>query len=238
MGPPVLVLAYRRTGVVALNVVSAALDVDPRTRGTDVRFAHDVSTLSDAIHRARSEGRAVVCAWSFYSTDFEQAASDMAAVQGQAPGALHVAGGVHATAEPRATLAAGFDLCALGEGETTIIELFAALREGRDPRALRGIASLDDDGGFVSHGPGERRPLDDFPAFNLRYKKCNALEITRGCVYACSFCQTPYVFKARFRHRSVENVRRHIREMRLEGIPYVRFLSPTSLSYEIGRAHV
>ena len=32
-----------------------------------------------------------------------------------------------------------------------------------------------------------------------------ALEITRGCVYACSFCQTPFMFKARFRHRSVGN---------------------------------
>lgn len=232
LSTPVLVLAYRRSGMVALNVVSAALDVDPRTQGTDVHFARDAAAMVSAIRQARADGRLPVCAWSFYSTDYEQAAVDLEHVRREAPGALHVAGGVHATAEPRASLAAGFDLVALGEGETTIIELFAALREGRDPRSLRGLAYLDEAGGFVSHGPAERRPLDDFPAFNLRHGKCNALEITRGCVYACSFCQTPYVFKARFRHRSVDNVREHVRAMRAFGeTGYVRFVTPTCLSY-------
>jgi len=229
---PDLVLAYRRTGVVALNVISAALDTDARTQGAQVHFARDAGAMVKAILDAQAAGRTAVCAWSFYSTDFDDCAADLQRVRREAPGAIHVAGGVHATAEPRATLAAGFDLCALGEGETTIIELFAALREGRDPRALRGTASLDEAGGFVSHGPGERRPLDDFPAFNLRYQKCNALEITRGCVYACSFCQTPYVFKAHFRHRSVGNVREHVRAMRaMGGSGYVRFVTPTCLSY-------
>jgi B12-binding domain/radical SAM domain protein len=50
-------------------------------------------------------------------------------------------------------------------------------------------------------------------------------------VYACSFCQTPYMFKARFRHRSVEDVRLHIDRMRAHGSRFVRFLTPTSLSY-------
>ncbi len=229
---PALVLSYRRTGVVALNVISAALDVDSRTAGTEVHFTRDPAAMVDAIRRVQGAGARAVCGWSFYSTDFDEAARDLELVKRAAPGALHVAGGVHATAEPRATLGAGFELVALGEGEATIIELFAALSEGRDPRNLRGIAHFDDDGGFVSHGPGERRPLDEFPAFNLRYGKCNALEITRGCVYACAFCQTPYVFKARFRHRSVENVREHVRAMaRLGGNGYVRFVTPTSLSY-------
>ncbi len=232
MGLPVLILAYRRTGVVALNVISAALDTDPRTRGVEVHFARDAQAMVQAIGQARASGRKALSAWSFYSTDFEHAVADLTQVKREAPGVLHVAGGVHATAEPRATLAAGFDLCALGEGETTIIELFAALAEGRDPRTLRGIASIDDHGQFVSHGPGERRPLDDFPAFNLRYEKCNAIEITRGCVYACSFCQTPYVFKARFRHRSVASVREHVRVIaQLGGSGYVRFVTPTCLSY-------
>ncbi|MGZ3419080.1 MAG: TIGR04013 family B12-binding domain/radical SAM domain-containing protein, partial [Polyangiales bacterium] len=73
--------------------------------------------------------------------------------------------------------------------------------------------------------------LDDYPAFNLPDRKFNAIEITRGCIYACGFCQTPYMFKARFRHRSIENVRAHVRTMRVERLRYVRFVTPTSLSY-------
>jgi B12-binding domain/radical SAM domain protein len=42
------------------------------------------------------------------------------------------------------------------------------------------------------------------------------------------------MFKARFRHRSVDNVREHVRSMTAEAIdrpPYVRYVTPTSLSY-------
>src|SRR5262249_14760812 len=84
---------------------------------------------------------------------------------------------------------------------------------------------------FVSHGPGDRRPLDDFPAFNVRHGKWNPIEITRGCVYACSFCQTPFAFKAKFRHRSVANVVEHVRAMTADGSRYMRFVTPTCLSY-------
>jgi B12-binding domain/radical SAM domain protein len=139
---------------------------------------------------------------------------------------------VHATAEPLATLQSGFDLVAVGEGEHTLVTIVDAIANGRDPRELPGTAHLDAKSGrLVSHGPGERLPLDTYPPFNARYRKWNAIEITRGCVYACSFCQTPYMFKARFRHRSVADVRQHIDAMRECGSRFVRFLTPTSLSY-------
>src|SRR5262249_39647537 len=38
-------------------------------------------------------------------------------------------------------------------------------------------------------------------------------------------------FKARFRHRSIESVREHVEAMALEGSRFVRFLTPTALSY-------
>lgn len=224
-----LVAMHARSGMTALNVVTAALGAD-----ADVRFVRDVATMIDALSAVRAEGKRAIGAWSFYSPDFAAASRDLSAVKAATAGVpvLHVAGGVHATAEPLATLRAGFDLVALGEGEITVRELVRALGNDEDPRALRGTAHLDDGGRLVSHGPGERAdPLDAFPAFNAAHKKWNALEITRGCVYACSFCQTPFMFKARFRHRSVANVRRHVDHMTREGSKFVRFLTPTSLSY-------
>jgi len=222
-----IVAMHARSGLVGLNVVTAALDADPRTSGLDITFARSTSEMIQALR-----GGAALALWSFYSPDFEAAANDLHLVKESCPdGALHVAGGVHATAEPLATLRAGFDLVVVGEGEHTAVTLVDALREGRDPRALPGTAHLDANGRLVSHGPGERKPLDAYPPFNARYRKWNALEITRGCVYACSFCQTPYMFKARFRHRSLENVRFHVDRMRESGSRFVRFLTPTSLSY-------
>src|SRR5262249_10192396 len=137
--------------------------------------------------------------------------------------------------EPLSTLRAGFDLVALGEGEATMCEIFASGGAYRG----RGTAYLDASGALVSHGPGERRPLDDFPAFNARFGKCTAIDITRGCVYACSFCQTPYMCKARFRHRSVPNVRAQLAELVAQGGgKFVRFVTPTSLSYGSDDAQV
>jgi B12-binding domain/radical SAM domain protein len=227
---PIIVAMHARSGVVALNVVTAALDAYPRTAGLDVRFAKDPDGMIAELRAAAEAGRRAIALWSFYSPDFVAAAADLRRVKETGVEALHVAGGVHATAEPLATLRAGFDLVAIGEGETTIVALVDAVVRGDDPRRLPGTAHLDG-GRLVSHGPGERVPLDAFPAFNVRYRKWNAIEITRGCVYACSFCQTPYVFKARFRHRSIANVRAHIDRMREHGSRFVRFLTPTSLSY-------
>ncbi|HEX9573633.1 MAG TPA: TIGR04013 family B12-binding domain/radical SAM domain-containing protein [Myxococcales bacterium] len=230
MSRPVIVAHHTRSGLAALNVVTAALQTDRETSGVEVRFARDRSELARELRSADAAGGMPVAAWSFYSPDFLASQEDLAWVRARAPG-VHVAGGVHATAEPLATLRAGFDLIAVGEGESTAIALAAALIAGRDPRALPGLSFLRQ-GGLVSNGPGERRPLDDFPPFNARAGKWNALEITRGCIYACSFCQTPFMFKARFRHRSVANVRAHVARMRESGtVRYARFLTPTCLSY-------
>lgn len=230
MARPIIVAHHTRSGLAALNVVTAALQTDPETSGVEVRFARDRSALARELRGAADSGAAPVAFWSFYSPDFVASREDLAWVRARSPG-LHVAGGVHASAEPLATLRAGFDFAALGEGEATAVALVSALLAGRDLRALTGLSYLRD-GRFASNGPGERRPLDDFPAFNARARKWNAPEITRGCIYACSFCQTPFLFKARFRHRSVANVRAHVARMRESGtVRYLRFLTPTCLSY-------
>ncbi|MFO0608032.1 MAG: TIGR04013 family B12-binding domain/radical SAM domain-containing protein [Polyangiales bacterium] len=233
-GRCVFVAHHARTGAAALNVVTAALDADPRTRDTEVRFCRDALGLSAAITDVASSGARPVVGWSFYSTDFPATAADLARVRaatGDLADVVHVAGGVHATAEPLDTLRAGFDLAVVGEGEATVVELFHALATGGDPRTLPGVAHRDEGGRLVSNGPGPRRPLDDFPGFNARHYKWNPLEITRGCVYACTFCQTPFAFKARFRHRSVGNVRAHAEAMAAHGARYIRFVTPTALSY-------
>ncbi|MDX2092894.1 MAG: TIGR04013 family B12-binding domain/radical SAM domain-containing protein [Kofleriaceae bacterium] len=219
-----------RSGIAALNVVTAALDTDPRTRDVELVFARGREELCAAIASAR--GTAIV-AWSFYSVDAVRAAEELAWLRGNAGLALHVAGGVHATAETAATLVAGFDVVIAGEGEAAFVELVANVDAGRDPRGGPGTAWIE--AGSLRMGPAAaRHPLDAFPACNLRHGRWNPLEITRGCVYACSFCQTPFMFKARFRHRSVDNVREHVRAMTAEAQdrpPYVRYVTPTSLSY-------
>ena len=228
-----LVAVHARTGIVALNVLTAALRHDPRTRHITIHFARPPEAVIEATRALATGGRTVLVAWSFYSTDLDPtlaALGDVRAGTAGLAGVIHVAGGVHATAEPLATLDAGFDYVALGEGERTLVDLVLACAAGRSPREVQGIGWRE---GAVlrSNGYGAREPLDAHPAFNDVDGKYNAIEITRGCVYACSFCQTPFMFKARFRHRGVEDVRAHAAILRARGMHDVRFLTPTSLSY-------
>jgi B12-binding domain/radical SAM domain protein len=232
MQPLVFIAYYVRTGLNALNVISAALGTDLRTEQIPIRFINDRKAIVEAVLQCHLEGKFPVVVWSFYSCDADCTEEDLHWIQQQTQGvpSFHLAGGVHASAEPRDTLAMGFDLIALGEGEYTVVAIFQQLLDGRIPRNIQGTAYWEQ-GSFVSHGPGRRPELDEFPAVNLRYLKWNPVEITRGCIYACTFCQTPYLFKARFRHRSIANIKEHLMAMPKKRNCYVRYLSPTALSY-------
>lgn len=230
--PLAIVWAYRRTGKFAFHVLTGALESDPDTAALPIEFANGVAAVVEAIRTGLATHMRVLVGWSFYSPDFALLAGELRQVKAQIddPRVVHVAGGVHATAEPEATLRAGFDLAALGEGEHLIRDLARALRAGADPRTVPGVAALVD-GGVQRTRRSTRVALDDFPPFGPAHDRFGPIEITRGCIYACRFCQTPYFAGASFRHRSVANVREWARYLVGRGFRDFRFLTPTSLSY-------
>jgi B12-binding domain/radical SAM domain protein len=228
-----VVWAYRRTGKFAFHVLTGALETDARTAAVPIAFANGVDAVVEQVQQALARGDRVLVGWSFYSPDFAAMAQELAVVRARVadPTVLHVCGGVHATAEPEATLRAGWNLVAVGEGERLVRDLVDCVASGGDPRSLPGIASLGADGTLRKNGRADRIVLDDFPPFGPEHGRFGPIEITRGCIYACRFCQTPYFAGANFRHRSVANVRHWVRFLVGRGFRDFRFLTPTSLSY-------
>ncbi len=112
----------------------------------------------------------------------------------KAMGVRTIAGGQHFIGENiEQALRGGVDIVVIGEGERTIVELLAWVRDGGDLSRVRGIAYLAD--GRVVR-TDDRALLTDFdnlpiPDFSvLRYAKISVYPISgvRGCGMDCEFC--------------------------------------------------
>ena len=184
MSDLVLVVRYRKAVTYGFHALLGALETHDTPTSYEVRFAESADATIAEIKDALSTARRVLVLWSFYSPDAAALADELASIKAAAPGAVHLAGGVHATAEPVQTLDAGWDVAAIGEGETTLLRLVDA---GGSPEGVPGLAYRAADGTVVKTGRAERLPLDTFRGFSLRWNRFNAIEITRGCVFACQF---------------------------------------------------
>ncbi len=138
-----------------------------------------------------------------------------------------VAGGPHATGDPYGTLDLGFDVVVAGEGEETLPELLEAIAEGRDLSEVRGLYLP----GYAFTGRREPVNLDEFPPWPYWRGSFGPIEITRGCPFACAYCQTSFIFKAIPRHRSLDNVLFYTNKIKEMGGKDLRFITPNALSY-------
>jgi radical SAM superfamily enzyme YgiQ (UPF0313 family) len=135
-----------------------------------------------------------------------------------------IAGGEHPTALFEHVLATSpADICVLGEGEKTIIELIETLTSGGDLSRVAGIAFRDGDRIVRTTPRGRMRQLDDiaWPAWDLfpigdyiARNQMNGLHQgrampilgTRGCPFQCTFCSSPQMWTTRYATRSVSDI--------------------------------
>jgi B12-binding domain/radical SAM domain protein len=160
--------------------------------------------------------------YSFATLQAEEvyAEVDRARCEGAAD-AVYIAGGPHPSALPEEVLE-HFDFVVIGEGEETLPELIEAIEEGSDPSAVRGIAYRQQ-GQIIFT---EKRPpvdLDSYPPFS---RILSPIEISRGCPWGCTYCQTPRLFGSCMRHRSIDVIAKYARRHK-----DIRFTSPNSLAY-------
>lgn len=152
-------------------------------------------------------------------------------------------GGVHPTTEPKSTLEHEMvDIVCLGEGEETILELYAALKDGKPLHDVRSI-------GFKENGKQVYTPkhtgyfdLDSLPSlpyhlidldlykrgegpsdfFGLKGSQLLSIESTRGCSFRCTYCVNA-AKREKFRKMSTAKVLEFIEDILDMGVHSITF---------------
>ncbi|WP_428561415.1 MAG: B12-binding domain-containing radical SAM protein [Solidesulfovibrio sp. DCME] len=116
--------------------------------------------------------------------------------EAKARGVATAAGGAYPTTSPQEVLDAGCDFLIQGEGENTIPEMVAAIAAGRTS------------GTFVC-GKKPDLAASPVPCFDLiapgDYESMS-LQTSRGCPFACEFCDIVSLFGRAQRHKTPEQV--------------------------------
>lgn len=143
------------------------------------------------------------------------------AIRAQRPEIIIVAGGEHPTAVYDYVLATSpVDICVLGEGEETVVELLNTIDARGDLHAVAGLAFTHDGQTIVTGRRPRIAAVDDipWPAWDLfpvdQYiarRQMNGIHQgrampilgTRGCPFRCTFCSSPHMWTTRYQMRDV-----------------------------------
>ena len=199
-------------------------------------YPHSQQLLLDLL---RSERPALI-GFSCTTSSFLDGVRLARLAKSELPGIRCVFGGAHVSALKEAVFAyPEVDCVVVGEGEETLAELVRAAGEGLD--RVTGLIHRRADGEVVFNGyrePGLDLDSLPFPAYEklLGYPQAYQLPIfnyptapnascisSRGCPYACSYCDRS-VFRRSFRYNSAEYLYAHLRYLKEAfGVRHVNF---------------
>lgn len=226
-----MVFGYWRRIKYSVNVLVGAIESEGLDNYLDILLAGK-EELPQVLVNASRRYRKVIYGQTLLTTDLPDNLTLLReTIKVARKGVIAVAGGPHASGDPYGTLLSlGFDFAFMGDSEETLVDFIRAVLNGADPKTARGVAYIEGDG-FVLRGKGFLTELDKYPPFAPKHRLFNPIEITRGCPFACKYCQVSFVFSARQRHRDVDNVMRWANHLLSVGIRDIRFITPNSLGY-------
>lgn len=147
-----------------------------------------------------------------------------------------IMGGAHATMNGEALFKTpNIDFVAVGEGENTIVDFLKAIESGSNLKNVNGIifqnenelirtssreyeADLDSLDFPLEHAPNVLKNFDKYPKEAFGY-----IFGSRGCPYACTFCESKAMWTRKVRYRSPENIVAEMKQMQDFGIHSVNF---------------
>jgi B12-binding domain/radical SAM domain protein len=212
------VFYYTKDNRYSFNALGGALE-SSGLAAVNILLPETEQALIENVKTSLAGGHKTAIALSFFTSQAPHIKKLIKRLRGYFGGqALILAGGPHPSGAPEEVMAMGADHVIKGEGEKAIVDLACALLKngGTGEKIITTSGDLN---------------LDDYLPFSPKWHMFGSIEITRGCPFGCSYCQTSYLFGARQRHRSPENILAIAGLMNTEKLTDIRFLSPDAFSY-------
>jgi len=238
MFTPPLGLAYlagalREAGFAVQMIDAVGESLDTRHKAPNDCYYYGLSS-AETVDRIDPDCPVVGIAFGF---SFEwPACRDLAAtIRERYPEKLLIGGGEHITALPnQSLLESALDLCVLGEGEETAVEIVTAHLAGElDPEIIDGIAWRSGEGrAAVNPRRARRRDIDAIPwpawdlmpienylergyGFGVNRGRSLPVMASRGCPYQCTFCSNPSMWTTRWIARDPDLLLEEMQEYQL-----------------------
>ncbi|MCE4614694.1 MAG: TIGR04013 family B12-binding domain/radical SAM domain-containing protein [Desulfurococcales archaeon] len=141
-----------------------------------------------------------------------------------------IAGGSHPTGDPLGTLKLGFETIFHGEAEESLPEYLVSFAQKEDYLKVRGIVTRVGNSPIYTGKQG-KVDLNSNPPFPYWEGIFAPIEITRGCIWGCRYCEVPYMHGAVIRHRMPGNILHYAKIFWSSGRKDLRFITPNAFSY-------
>ena len=209
---------YTKENRSSFNALAGALE-SSGLGGIDIALPETETALIEAVRSSLKAHRTPAAALSFFTVQAPHIERIIRRLRAHFGGRVVIlAGGSHPSGAPAEVLAMGADHVVKGEGEKAITDIARALIGGRRPaqKIIKTTDTVD---------------LDEYLPFSPKWHVFGSIEISRGCPFGCSYCQTSYLFGSRPRHRSIGMLLSLARLMKSENLMGIRFISPDAFAY-------
>lgn len=177
-----------------------------------------------------------------FSCDWIYTKKVISAIKQKYPNKIIIAGGEHITADAQYSLQTSpIDICVLGEGEETIIDLLKRLESSENYKVCDGIAYLIN-GKYIETKRRDRireidkiakpnwnsYPLEIFLSRGMGFNKASGRPMpmlaSRGCPYQCTFCSNPLMWTTRWVARDpkqlVDEIETYIKIYKIDHVEF------------------
>lgn len=225
-----LVIYYNYSNRYSFNALLGALESDPYFDNLKIFFFKKSEDLLENLSMITKDYKKVIVALSFFTSQFWDIKELSLKIKKEFKSVFLIAGGPHPTGDPYGSLKIGIDLVVAGEGEITFKELLKSIHKNEDIYNLNGIAFLHNNKYYYK--PQQKKvDINLFTPFSLKYTKVGAIELSRGCIYKCYYCQTPRIFLSK-QFRNIKNVITCLNKLILTGYKDLRFITSDAFFYK------